>query len=330
MLLLECAVSIARRGPAGFIQSFFSRAAELQYEAYEEWTSIPNLRQPGRHVGPDGFRIVPYDKPPKDNARKVFILGGSAVFGTTNRDSETVPAYLGRSLGPEFRVFNLGEGGFNSVQELNRLMRVLALGNIPNIVIFYDGFNDVWNGVVQAPVIRGHMYLDYFQDSLFEGNMFLGPLKKTNLYHLSKWVQARILPRPKEEDRAADFKASRVVDLWLENMRMAKAICDQYGIQSYFIWQPSLYLGHTQLHEKERAWFNAYGKEDMAIQKGLSEAYKYAADRFARLDHSKYPKVYDFTGIFDQETEAIYTDFVHVTPKGNEIIARNIALIILK
>ncbi len=67
------------------------------------------------------------------------MFGGSTLWGTGVKDEHTIPSFLQSFLGKDYDVYNYGETGYVSMQELNYLLHMLAKGNIPEAVIFYDG-----------------------------------------------------------------------------------------------------------------------------------------------------------------------------------------------
>ena len=62
------------------------------------------------------------------------------MWGTGADDERTIPSYFAKKTGEH--VLNLGESGFNTIQELIQLQILLAKGLTPKEVVFYDGVND--------------------------------------------------------------------------------------------------------------------------------------------------------------------------------------------
>jgi len=108
----------------------------------------------GKAVSIDNDSIRKTIKSPNDNAKKVFMFGGSTTWGTGTPDRYTIASYLQKLLGEEFDVYNFGETAFVSVQELNLLLENLSNGFIPDIVIFYDGVNDVFASLYSPGIPR--------------------------------------------------------------------------------------------------------------------------------------------------------------------------------
>ena len=91
----------------------------------------------------------------------VWVFGGSAIFGTGVPDDATIPSYLAGKLeaqpGACVTVMNFGVEGYVSTQELIVLTEQLKAGGRPDMVIFYDGFNDAVTGM-DAPDPRSTHY----------------------------------------------------------------------------------------------------------------------------------------------------------------------------
>jgi hypothetical protein len=76
---------------------------------------------------------------------QVWVFGGSTVYGEIIPDWATLPSALSRALNTRSRcveVSNLGVESYNSNQELLLLEELLKAKLVPNVVVFYDGFND--------------------------------------------------------------------------------------------------------------------------------------------------------------------------------------------
>ena len=102
----------------------------------------------GRYLTIDsaGLRVTPRFAHPGGRPLRVFFLGGSTTWGYEERDSSTRPAQVARQLsaagfGPD--VVNLAQPGYTSAQELVTLTMELRRGNVPDVVVSWDGENDV-------------------------------------------------------------------------------------------------------------------------------------------------------------------------------------------
>jgi len=93
----------------------------------------------------DGVRASYQSKAPGKKV-VVWFFGSSALFGDGQRDDHTIPsefARLAEADGIPVRVRNYGRPGIATWQELELFQQTVASGPKPDLVVFYDGFNDL-------------------------------------------------------------------------------------------------------------------------------------------------------------------------------------------
>ena len=144
-------------------------------------------------------------------ALRIFVFGGSTVWGTGARDDYTIPSCLARDLharGIETAVFNFGESGYVNTQSLLALICELRDGNIPDVAIFYDGINDIFaayqDGRAGLPQNEGNRRREFQSLSRRrkdeEGGLRHVLLDKllngTNLGRLARVTRGRLLGSP--------------------------------------------------------------------------------------------------------------------------------------
>ncbi|MEZ5083948.1 MAG: SGNH/GDSL hydrolase family protein, partial [Bacteroidales bacterium] len=105
------------------------------------------------NINDQGYRqtvIKPFPFEQKQNTLKLFFFGGSTMWGSGVRDKFTIPSLVGNELAKNkfsADITNLGESGYVSMQEVVKLNLELKKGNIPDIVVFYDGANDIFSSL---------------------------------------------------------------------------------------------------------------------------------------------------------------------------------------
>ena len=122
---------------------------EYSNVSYNYDTPIKRLNpQYGEYVNinSDGFRgdLINF----QDQSYKIFVLGGSTVFGhVTSSDDKTIPAILETKFHDKeisVQIINAGIPYATTIDE-----RYYVEQNIvnyqPNLVIMYDGWNDIWH-----------------------------------------------------------------------------------------------------------------------------------------------------------------------------------------
>ena len=120
-----------------------------RWKSYVYFGRKPSFKGRYVNIDADGHRVTPQPSSPAEPAARVFFMGGSTMWGTEQRDSATIAAVAAQRLqglaGPAGRieVTNFGESGYVNTQELLELMLALRAGKRPDVVVFYDGINDV-------------------------------------------------------------------------------------------------------------------------------------------------------------------------------------------
>jgi len=92
---------------------------------------------------------------------KAFFFGGSTMWGSFVADKHTIPSFFAQNTN-KYRVLNYGEQSYNSGQELNLLIQRWEEIKPKDVVVFYDGVNDVFNGCTRGPL--SHSRVPYIND----------------------------------------------------------------------------------------------------------------------------------------------------------------------
>ena len=98
-----------------------------------------------------GFRGEEFTEMKSNNTFRIFLLGGSQMFGTgATSDDTTIPGYLNYYIKEQnnsfsIEVINSGLKGVDSRKELLLLQNMLINFN-PDLIIIYDGLNDLRAG----------------------------------------------------------------------------------------------------------------------------------------------------------------------------------------
>jgi lysophospholipase L1-like esterase len=151
----ECAARVwlyyfasAEGYPKYAVASEFPTAAKYVPHHYLCYALQPHYRRGRTQHNSLGFRGREIASPKPRGVFRVAVLGGSTTYGEfIHDDAQTFPAQLERELHERYgrqdvEVINAGCPGYNSWESLQNLQfRVLDLE--PNLVILYDGVNDV-------------------------------------------------------------------------------------------------------------------------------------------------------------------------------------------
>lgn len=295
------------------------------------WTSYIYFRRrpfAGKHINVDsaGLRFTPQfgrHAPDGHYEPLVFLFGGSTMWGTGARDSGTIPSALSRLIGPapsRARVVNMGESGYVSTQAILSLELELRRGNIPDIVILYDGVNDVFsahqNGEAGLPQNEMHRAEEFnlLKDGARMRELGMGDLwKRTVTAGMVEWLHGLTAPPPTTPRPGV---AAEVIRLYRENLALMEALSRHYGFRYEAYWQPVVFT---------RANPSPYEKAQSELMQDVRplflEAYRLAAtDSLLRTN----PHFHNMSGIFDSTEFTVYLDFCHLSERGNAIVAERI------
>jgi len=248
------------------------------------------------------------------------------VYGTGVPDWATLPSYLSRDLNSDGRacvvVTNFGEESYVTTQELLLLTEHLKRGGSPDIVIFYDGFNDALIGM-EAPDPRTAHYGFWTIKERAEGS-FRGRFDFVYRSYTMQMVDAasQVFRGRGQPDSATDLraKAVTVVDNYEANLNMASALSQAYNFRFYGFWQPTLLYGHKPLVPFERTIVQADTNRGARLDAPPVVAAYEEAERRAPKAAFAY-----LAGVFDSTAQPIYLDEAHLGPPGNELVASAIA-----
>ncbi|MBN1434939.1 SGNH/GDSL hydrolase family protein [Candidatus Fermentibacterales bacterium] len=300
-------------------------------QAYVMWRSDESST-PHMTILPGGERLTP-GASPQPGAFEVFMYGGSTMWGWDVPDSSTIPARLQAHINgadmPPVRVRNLAQGGWVSTQSLVDLILRLRVGDVPDLVVFYDGANEVLSaftcGVPGQPFAMDKLRAALeSSDAGGSGNAphLSSLLQASNLYLL---LSNLLLPPPPEptlvpeRERLAALEpdlealAGSTVALYTENLRVVQALGQYYGFEVQFYWQPVLCVGSRR----------PVGAESEILEAelpGLLELFSLTYERM-QSESDSMPGLTCLTEAFADVDEELYTDICHVGERGNWIVA---------
>ena len=261
----------------------------------------------------------------------MFTFGGSPMWGTGSPDWSTIAAYLQRGFDSDRRgpvcVMNFGESAYVSTQGLIELLGQLQSGNLPNITIFFDGLNDVYTGY-QSGQSGVHENLEQIAARLERREQpeaaGLGRLLRSLwFYRLISRQLREFYPGSQPattirnyESMGVDAEAlsDAIVKTYLSNCNIVGTLAKRYGFESYFFWPPYISIGDKVLTEEEK---NLAVSVEPALKKLYLAVYRKMAAPLAGCAGFE-----PMTHIFDEYAPVVWLDDVHVTPDGNEIIAK--------
>jgi len=300
-------------------------------------------------VAPDGFRRTPGSVIAPE-AYRVFVLGGSTVWGVGVSDSSTIPAGIQTLLESRtdrpIEIRNLGQLGWVSTQEMLQLLFLIRSGDIPDLVIFLDGMNDVaaayQSGIAGAhqnyPAIEALMEQSA-QDSLLP-NPITQMLRESNTYIIVAQLiaDAGITSLQQTEvinyrsfGRTADDLGNEIVETILDNYSIVRGLADQWDFQVAFFIQPSIWTGAKTPTSDESAFMNGFTEGGYAVGADPDWApLLLSSYSLFEMHADSIEDIFSLTEIFDDTDTTIYTDFtgVHIIAEGNRIISEQMIIML--
>lgn len=304
---------------------------EIRKLLYETWTR-PYLYEPftqfqerpysGKYVrvDPNGFREVAHQQPwpPLKSNYNIFVLGGSTVFGYGVTDKGTIASYLGEYLSnlsgaKPVAVYNFGRGFYYSTQERILYEQLLAEGYAPDLAIFVDGLNEFYhssNQPILTQALRG------FINKPVRKTMFTQVIDDLEQRSIAtyKWI----IKRSALKDIVYESSAmkERVVENYLQNIRIISAVSAAYTVLPLFVWQPiPAYRYDLKYHVFDD---KKYGGHHLASRSG----YQYMAESVREN-----PPEGCFLWLADIQEgiqKPLYVDKVHYTAEFSSRIANEI------
>jgi hypothetical protein len=306
----------------------------LEYEPYYLW-GVTEVRSSTYNVLPDwgGIRkTVNVAKEAPARRLKVFMLGGSTAFSARVPDRCTIASYLSASLNErfeavEFSVSNLGRGGFVSDQEIVLLTQMLTAGEVPDLVIFYDGVNETINKVCQG---IPHYQYDRFLAIGMAGTEERGLLEA--LLDCDYVGKAARLIAGRPTDKAHYFtdretlsaNARQMADRYRRNMAFVGKLGEAYGFQAVFLWQPNLFTTGKAPTDEEADILQNDAKSAV-WRPGFEVAHQVVKETM--LDEEGF---YDLCDVLDPIEECIFFDLCHVSSIANQAIGDRIADVLVE
>jgi lysophospholipase L1-like esterase len=304
-----------------------ARGIETVYAPFVEWKRKP-FRGETVNIDESGKRI--HRPPGKGEKGVVRFFGGSTTWGTGVDDDDTIPA-LFNALHPDWTVHNHGESGYYSRQELESLINSVHLGEPVDLVVFYDGYNDVRELCRRDVELNGHGQQGQLA-ALLEPRPLLLPIFTNALGQLVQALREATGRVTIETSRCMEDPAygDRVAAMTLANWQTARAVAARVGADFIAVLQPVAAIGRPNLSHLADDSFSlddyaTAQRNEHKLGRGIDHKIVYPRIQ-AAIRASGADWIFDETAAFDGD-ERVYTGPCHVTENGNAIIARRISAI---
>ena len=295
-------------------------------ESFQEnfWETPPNTRIvipkkkniKGKYINVLDYLRLTTDTPTEYDQR-IFVFGGSTVFCSEVPDSFTICSFLQREINRNHfsaRVLNYGATSVNVKQQLERFKRDIKLRK-QDIVIFYDGVNDVIQGVYHGN-----------SDGWIVGNnrkthYLIILLRKYKKYSaILRFFNNELTTAPNITDENIHLTSRNYFDVI---SKMDDILKENNGNFYHFL-QPHLFTKQSH-NNYEKKLEEIESIIPINIPRALIETYPHLVKTAQNLEFS-----YDLSSVLDTLKQSPYLDFCHINEYGNRIIASNIFNIVKK
>ncbi len=291
----------------------FEESSVMEYVPYTEFKRKPNYF--GKYINLDlhSLRKTYYPCVDKNNqSLTIFIFGGSTMWGSGARDHATIASQLSKKMcekGIPVTITNYGESGYVNTQELLRLELELRAGKIPNIIIFYDGFNDVFsayqNRISGYPQNVGNRIKEFNLRKRFNPYGLM-----PNFNEIIERVLRAIMKKGSVPAIGSDL-ARGISETYLGNIKIVKGLEKEFKFKALYYWQPTVFTKENR----------SKNEKELLNNPEMQESFLITTKKVKEL----IPEMTDLTNIFDQQPSTIYIDWSHITEEGNELVAEAIA-----
>ena len=319
-------------GAPAWQAEFLAESAAAGHMDYRPYTSYRRRDFKGKYVNiQNGIRLTDQAPIQVSHPKKLFMFGGSTMWGVGVRDADTLPSEVARLFEQDnvaCQVTNYGEAGWVSWQGVLQLEDLCASGDVPDAVVFYDGVNEVF-AKLQSPEERRPLtdMGDLARGFSFVSTSSLGTLPPVlaDIYRRNSLVfdilhilaegpvRAREpLKFSKAEKVPVRHLAAGSVRDYLGTCEVVRALAKQYKFRALFVWQPVLPTKRSP-SPAEREILKATRVLDIAFYR---EVYAAASSLVGQET-----ACINLSNAFDDTDETYYVDWCHLSERGNRLIA---------
>ena len=248
------------------------------------------------------------------------------MWGTGTKDEETIPSFVAQMLhesGASAQVFNFGESGWVSTQEMIELQKLLQQGARPDIVVFYDGVNDTFsayqNRAAGLPQNERNREIEFNLTHPYRPLTEVLRVASSAMLSHSRLAQLTgadgaapvLLPPISYPHRISSTPAEDAVRTYHTNLRIVSAPGREFDFAPYFYWQPVVFAKSHQTEYEQ-------------LMAGQREALKpFSNDVYSHIVALQTPvaNFHNLGELFQDVKEPIFLDYAHIGAEGNRRIA---------
>ncbi len=297
---------------------------------------------------------------PKDSTQtSIWMFGGSTILNSETSDEYTISNELCKLYQPkEVEVLNLGVGGFHSEIQTMKLLNLYKLSTFnektpkkPDIVIFYDGFNDSSKLFTRTNVTGIQQDLSAKISASINDSASIPKIKMAywSLKYLSSIAYFVADGKQNLISRAFDKLSNNfVLDSMLENplvsnpiptkslsttlieaksyihdQKILRALCNGIKIKCYVFLQPILATRLNPVGEIESSVHNELSNKNR-IQ-NAKNFYEIVSNEIDDLNNTPFYKIFDISDMFnghELRQIPVFYDYGHTGFFSSKFIAK--------
>lgn len=362
-ILLVILVGFAEIGSRWYLRTFqgYSGGPLLQYE-FDPYKNVRPTRgfvdTRGLQHNSQGFRRsedVSMEKPA--GTYRIFLMGGSTAYGTGGLwphlqkeyavldNQETIDAYLERGLseampGTRIEVINAAIPSIWTHHHLIYLNQTI-LSYDPDMVVFVDGYNDFYHSAPDHDQFASYAYKEHAY--VIMGEPTVQALAYANVWWFGRksafahllFRQARVVkqllsPAPEQQPMEVERNLANLQEVYpnnaLEMVDRTAALLQHEGVRGVFVLQPMLILERErEMPEIERKLFEFNVESYLPnYEEYMRGAVPLVREMEKSVVEANGGMFIDATPIYRGQQGQMFTDYVHLTPEANELLAGRI------
>lgn len=313
----------------------YSPGPVIRYAPYTGWV-MREFASSTLNVEDDGVRRTKSSEEasPTTDVFRIYMVGGSTMVCADVPDDLTLPSQMANELGllrgpgtKKLDVVNLGASAYSSTQELLRVLHEMQRGfarrGRPDVVVFYDGVNDVWAGV--------HLGHPGYPDALdrmrqrFDDLPGFLRLKAREVLEARSALARRLLrggpsaaSAPLDRGKVRSLSEQQA-SIYAQNMKVTSAWGRDFGFTVLHVLQPVIFVLERG-HADDASLRDALAASDPGLAAANVEGYRAFRALFAAT-----PGTLDLSAGLEGADAPLYIDYCHLGAEGNRRIAQRLA-----
>lgn len=301
---------------------------------YSGWKAIPTFELP-KYYKIDSLTqnrtVLNHYSENDSSAKKVWVFGGSTIWGVYQRTEKTIPSLLSEysfESGLKWNVQNMGQLGYVYSQNLMDLIQLLKIGKRPDFVIFYIGCNDVissfhYKTIDAIPLSEEidksleHSRENYL-NQVFESTRIL-IVENSKIYKACKLIYSMILKNEHDDLIKPEEKKkleSGIIKTFSTNNDFLDFLSKSFDFKYQIILQPIIFFKKPKTLEELHLDFDPNCSDSILMD--------YTKNCYNNITSIKNLNTVNFADSLNDYKETAFIDLIHISEGANELMAKKI------